>query len=101
VAVPDAQCALSVLTDMRPDVLVSDISMPGHDGLWLLEAARGRGLLRGVPSLAVTGSGRERRRVLAAGFDAYLVKPVDADDLCTTVHALARQCRPLGDREPW
>jgi CheY-like chemotaxis protein len=41
--------ALKLLACVKPDVLLSDITMPGHDGLWLLGEARGRGYLDGWP----------------------------------------------------
>jgi CheY-like chemotaxis protein len=81
--------ALRALRDRAPDVVVTDIAMPGADGYWLLreirqlEDARARAL----PVLAVTAFGREhlRARVLAAGFVDRLEKPVDPEALCVAV----------------
>ena len=53
-AAPDAKSALGVLQTMKPDVLVSDISMPDHDGFWPLKEGRSRGFWVGVPTLVVT-----------------------------------------------
>jgi CheY-like chemotaxis protein len=81
--------ALRALAARAPDVVVTDIAMPGADGYWLLreirqlEDARARAL----PVLAVTAFGREhfRARVLAAGFVDRLEKPVDPEALCAAV----------------
>jgi CheY-like chemotaxis protein len=81
--------ALRVLAGGAPDVVVTDIAMPGADGYWLvheiqqLPEARARAL----PVVAVTAFGREhfRARALAAGFVDHLVKPVDPEMLCLAV----------------
>jgi PAS domain S-box-containing protein len=87
--------ALDLLTAYDFDVVVSDLSMPGQDGYALvarlrqLDAASGRRR----PAIALTAHAGpdERRRALAAGFDAYLVKPVDAKDLVDAVGRLLRE----------
>jgi CheY-like chemotaxis protein len=75
----------------RFDVVVSDIAMPGRDGFWLIREVRERGLdSRGLPAVALTAYARpeERRRILLAGFQIHLPKPVDYDDLCAAVASL-------------
>jgi DNA-binding response OmpR family regulator len=91
---PDALSALETLTRIRPNVLVSDMSMPERDGGWLVTEARSQGLLDGVPALLVTALPMTTQEVLDAGFDAYLCKPVDPSVLCETVHALVRPSMP-------
>ena len=89
-----AEQAVRFFDHAVPDVLVSDISMPGHDGYWLIRELRARGVDRGgaVPAVAVTAlSEHGPRQVLAAGFQAYLRKPVDPWELCRVVETLARQ----------
>ena len=86
----DAQSALNALGRMKPDVLVSDMSLPERDGSWLASEARSRGMLNGVASLCVTARAMTSEQVQQAGFDAYLRKPVDPTVLCATVHTLAR-----------
>jgi CheY-like chemotaxis protein len=88
-----AQQGLATFYRMRPHVIVSDLVMPGEDGCWLmcriLAAADGGRRPRGV---VVTGHSGERERVrcLAAGFDAFLTKPVDPIVLVDVVARLAR-----------
>jgi CheY-like chemotaxis protein len=86
----DAQSALDTLGRVRPDVLVSDMSLPERDGRWLATEARNHGLLNGVPALLMTAHTMISQQVQQAGFDAYLRKPVDPTVFCATVLALAR-----------
>jgi signal transduction histidine kinase/DNA-binding response OmpR family regulator len=73
----------------RPDVLVSDIGMPGEDGYTLIDRVRALPPDRGgqTPALALTAYARDtdRARVFAAGFQAYLAKPVVPDQLIAAV----------------
>ena len=87
--------ALRVFAIQPPDVVVTDIAMPGADGYWLVREIR---LLederaRSVPVLAVTAFAREhfRGRALAAGFVDHLEKPVDPEMLCLAVARAKRQ----------
>ena len=83
--------ALSVLDAQRPDVVVSDISMPEIDGYELLRQIRAREAPEGpaTPTIALTAFARDedRGRVLAAGFEAHVTKPVEAADLIASVAA--------------
>jgi CheY-like chemotaxis protein/signal transduction histidine kinase len=85
--------ALALFDRFRPDVLVSDIAMPGGDGCALLRQLRRRGAERGgaVPAVAVTAHAREedRRRALSAGFERYVTKPVEPADLLAVVREIA------------
>jgi signal transduction histidine kinase/DNA-binding response OmpR family regulator len=79
----------------RPDVLVSDIGMPGEDGIDLITRVRALGPERGgnIPAIALTAYARaeDRARVLAAGFERHIAKPVDPSTLANVVAALARR----------
>jgi CheY-like chemotaxis protein len=87
-----ARAALARFRAEPVDVVVSDLSMPGEDGCWLAGELR-RAMTdigRAVPLLAVTAHGRHYpvHQAIAAGFTAYLGKPVDPDDLCESVARL-------------
>jgi CheY-like chemotaxis protein len=73
----------------RPDVLVSDIGMPGVDGYELLRRVRALGPARGgrIPAIAVTAFARseDRTRALRAGFLVQVSKPVEPSELVATV----------------
>ena len=77
----------------RPDVLVSDLSMPDEDGCWLAGRIRESvGREQRPSALAVTAHHDERahRRCVEAGFDVVLTKPIDPDEFCAVVERLAR-----------
>jgi CheY-like chemotaxis protein len=84
----DASSALDTLRRVRPTILVTDLSMPSHDGIWLVTEARRSGLLTDVPAVLLTAFTMTPQEVREAGFDAYLQKPVDPAALRGTVLAL-------------
>jgi CheY-like chemotaxis protein len=73
-------------------VLVTDLEMPGEDGVGLLRRARQMMTLRArrLPALALTAYGRseDRVRALAAGFNLHLGKPVNPAELVLAVASL-------------
>jgi PAS domain S-box-containing protein len=79
------------LAEAGADVLLSDIGMPGQDGLELLSRIRAVSRNRGLPAAALTALSRpeDRDRALSAGFQAFLCKPIDPEDLVLAVSALA------------
>jgi signal transduction histidine kinase/ActR/RegA family two-component response regulator len=78
-----------------PDVLVSDIGMPGEDGFELISKVRALEPGRGgeIPAIALTSYARaeDRARVLAAGFQRHVAKPVEPSKLASVVATLARR----------
>jgi PAS domain S-box-containing protein len=92
IAVASAGEALAALEQVKPDVLVSDIGMPGENGYELikkirtLEPERG-GKVAAVALTAYAGT-NDRRRALLAGFQTHLAKPVEPDELLAVVASL-------------
>jgi CheY-like chemotaxis protein len=86
-----AREALQIVTQVSPDVILTDIAMPGEDGYWLLSEIRHHadGGVSGLPVVAATAYGRDhsRARVLAAGFLDHLPKPVDPEALWRAIAA--------------
>jgi CheY-like chemotaxis protein len=82
--------ALAVLQGNRPDLILCDVRMPRMDGVAFITAVRSAPGFAGVKVVAVTGlSGRgEATRLLTAGFDAHLVKPLDYDVMLATLDPL-------------
>lgn len=78
-----------------PDVLITDLAMPVEDGFGLLEYCRHHAdpRLQSLPILALTAYGGQQSqdRVLAAGFDAYLSKPVEPAEVGRIVRELAKR----------
>jgi signal transduction histidine kinase/ActR/RegA family two-component response regulator len=84
--------ALALLETADPQVLISDISMPGDDGYYLIERVRAEGYSpQELPAIALTAFARpeDRARTLARGYQAHLAKPIDVELLVTTLARLA------------
>jgi len=85
--------ALDALETIQPDVIVSDIAMADEDGYTLIRRVRAREAERGgaIPAVALTGYVRpeDRARILAAGFQAHVGKPVEPDEIVAAIAALA------------
>ena len=85
--------ALELFKESRPDVLVSDIGMPGEDGYALIGSVRKLEEGRGgrVPAVALTAYARaeDRVRALRAGFQVHVPKPIEPVELVTVVASLA------------
>lgn len=84
--------ALHTLEQWRPDVLVSDIEMPGQDGYTLIRKVRALDPERGgkTPAIALTAFSRpeDRIRSFVAGFNIHVSKPVDPGELTTIIASL-------------
>jgi signal transduction histidine kinase len=84
--------ALAVLVKDRPDVVISDIAMPGGDGFQFIRALRIReDPAERIPSIALTAytSREDRIGMLAAGFQLHVPKPIDPTELITVVATVA------------
>ena len=76
----DGETGLTLALRERPDLIVCDIQLPRMDGCELARRIRAEPLLRGVPLLAVTGfAGHDTRKLMKAGFDMFIPKPLDPD----------------------
>jgi signal transduction histidine kinase/ActR/RegA family two-component response regulator len=84
-----ARQALDILDRWRPDLVVSDIGMPGEDGYALIHQIRQRPPDRGgeIPAVALTAYARveDRVKILTAGFQMHVTKPVDPTELVAVV----------------
>lgn len=89
VAVPDGRAALDAALADPPDLVVSDVMMPGLDGGQLLAALRADDRTSRVPVVLLSARAGQQAAVdgLAAGADDYLVKPFSAQELLARVGA--------------
>lgn len=85
--------AMEALLDWKPDVLVSDLGMPGEDGFALIDKVRALKQGGNIPAAALTAYVREedRLRALAAGYQIHIPKPVDPTALAAAVAGLAKR----------
>jgi len=90
-AVGDGHAALAEWRARAPDVVVLDLTLPGLDGLQVLERARASGLHTPVLLLTARGTVGDRVLGLNAGADDYLPKPFDLDELEARLRALVRR----------
>jgi CheY-like chemotaxis protein len=75
----DVEEGLALLERIDPDLVVTDLQVPGGGGERILEAIRSDPALASLPVVVVTATAMrgDRERLLALGFDGYLSKPID------------------------
>ncbi len=95
-ALASAAAAIEALSQMQPDVLVSDIGMPGMDGYMLMQQVRAVTHTQQIPAIALTSytSEIDQQKVLAAGFQKHLPKPMEPAQLVETIAALVQYRSP-------
>jgi CheY-like chemotaxis protein len=83
----NAEEALTVLETFRPQMILMDILLPGVDGLELTRQLRANPRTRDIRILGLTACAMpgDAERVLAAGCDGYLTKPIDVHNFLATV----------------
>jgi two-component system, cell cycle response regulator DivK len=89
----DAEAGVELARAQRPDLVLMDINLPGMTGLEALAVLRADAATADIPVAALTAYAMkdDRSRLLAAGFDGYLEKPVDVRALPGQVEALIRR----------
>ena len=88
-AVSSADDAIQAIKNSKPDVVVSDIAMPGVDGYQLIEQIRTMKLdgAGSIPALAITAYAKheDREAALSSGYQGYLAKPIELSEFVTAV----------------
>jgi signal transduction histidine kinase/ActR/RegA family two-component response regulator len=91
--------AMGLLQAWEPDVIVSDIEMPEENGYAFIRRLRGGEVQNGerIPAIAVTAYGgvSERIKIVSAGFDSYVAKPVEPDELAAIIGRLVTRARDM------
>jgi CheY-like chemotaxis protein len=95
VTVDSSARALTRVTQMKPDVIISDIAMTGENGYDFMSKVRKLDPEAGgrIPAIALTAyaGAADRRRALLAGFQTHLPKPVEPNDLLAIILSLTFQ----------
>ncbi len=92
-----AEAAIEALAQEgpRPDLIVSDIAMPGEDGYSLMRRVRALDPEQGgeIPAIAVTAYSRteDRLKAMAAGFQMHIPKPVNVSELAHAIASIIRR----------
>lgn len=86
----NAKLGLALAKQKKPDLILLDINMPGMNGIEALGLLRHMGDTRHIPVVALTANVEpaDRERGLAAGFDAYMTKPVIVKELIESINAM-------------
>lgn len=89
---PDGHAALALAEDLRPDVVLLDVMMPGLDGFEVCRRLRANDALRHVPILLLTALDDRQSKLqgLEAGADDFLSKPFDSVELRTRLRTITR-----------
>jgi len=79
--------------ERKPDLVLMDIQLPGINGIEAFRQIRGDPATRGIPVVALTASvtPSDRSAITAAGFDAFLGKPINLKEFLETVKRLVEQ----------
>lgn len=96
----DGQEGLEKAQELVPDLIITDLMMPGTDGLELCRQVRDNDIINHIPIIVVTAKITEEERIkgLEAGADAYLAKPFNADELRTRAEKLLEGRRLLREK---
>lgn len=97
-AASDAEEALRVAAERRPDIAVLDIMLPGMSGMQLMSKLRETGPLP-VVMLTARDSEPDKVRGLEAGADDYIAKPFSPDELSARLRAVLRRATPAEEEE--
>jgi two-component system cell cycle response regulator len=92
----DGEKGLELARTAPPDLVICDLQLPGIDGIEVAKRFRALPALAGVPLIAVTAYAMvgDRERVLAAGFDGYISKPLDPQAFVPQIAAFLKSAAP-------
>lgn len=96
----NGQEGLNKANELVPDLIITDLMMPGMDGYELCSQVRSSETLSHIPIIIITAKTEDKDRMkgLEAGADAYLHKPFNAEELCIRISSLLEQRRLLREK---
>lgn len=100
--VSDAADGIRAILAEPPDLILSDIAMPYLDGMELLRALRSEPMTRRIPVIFLTGLTDDDTLVKASqlGADDFLTKPIQVEDLLSSINKVLNKSRPNGALSP-
>jgi two-component system, cell cycle response regulator len=86
-AATDGESGLALLQEKRVDLIICDLQLPGLNGYDVARQVKEDPALAAIPILAVTAFAMvgDRDRILAAGFDGYIAKPIEAESFVSDI----------------
>lgn len=86
---PDGEAGLSAIYFASPDLIICDVQLPRFDGFAVARQLKGDAGLRAIPLIAVTALAMvgDRDRILSAGFDGYIAKPIEPEQFVRQIEA--------------
>ncbi|MEC7760669.1 MAG: ATP-binding protein [Pseudomonadota bacterium] len=98
----NAETALDIVDDLRPDLFLLDIDMPGMDGWELAQSLRSDPELRSIPIMMVSGHALEARQPVEREglYDAFVIKPFSVPEVITRIGALLKLEYVMGENTP-
>ena len=95
----DGEAGVRAALDRSPDLILCDIALPKLDGYGVAARLKAHAVARRIPLIAVTASAMtgDRDKIIAAGFDGYISKPIDPETFVTAVQSHALREVPRGD----
>lgn len=98
----DAADGIRAILADPPELILSDVGMPYLDGMELLRALRSDALTRAIPVIFLTGRDDDDTLLKAhqLGVDDFLTKPIQAEDLLSSIKRALRKAAPKGDLRP-
>ena len=99
---PDGARGVAAARSELPDLIACDVNLPGMDGFQVLAALKQEPALAAVPVLAVTALAMagDREKVLAAGFDGYISKPIEPESFVAELEAFLAGTPPAAAAAP-
>ncbi len=91
-----AEAALDLVVTQIPDLVLMDIQLPGMNGMQALAKLREVPATQHTPVIAFTASvmPQDQHQIMAAGFDAFIAKPISVKEFVVTVAATLQKARP-------
>ena len=88
----DGVTGLEMIRAQKPDLVLMDIMLPGMDGVAVIKQVRNDKTIAGIPVMVVTAKAMkgDKESFLAAGFDSYISKPIDPNDLIKKIQSFLK-----------